>query len=73
MNEIESALKEFVMEHFGIDSLRMGMDLREDLDLSDGDIYEIISFAEDNWELDFPSDFECDTLGEIAEYVEENV
>jgi acyl carrier protein len=73
MNEIESALKEFVMEHFAVDSLRMGMDLREDLDLSDGDIYEIISFAEDNWELDFPSDFECDTLGEIAEYIEENI
>ena len=72
MNEIESTLKEFVMEHFAVDSLRMGMDLRDDLDLSDGDIYEIISFAEDNWELDFPSDFECDTLGEIAEYVEEN-
>lgn len=73
MSEIESALREFVMEHFAVDSVRMGMDLREDLDLSDGDIYEIISFAEDNWEIDFPSDFECDTLGEIAEFVEENV
>ena len=73
MNEIESTLKEFVMEHFALDSVRLGMDLRDDLDLSDGDIYEIISFAEDNWELDFPSDFECDTLGEIAEYVEEHV
>ena len=51
----------------------MGMDLREDLELSDGDIYEIISFAEDNWEIDFPSDFECDTLGDIAEFVEENI
>lgn len=73
MNEIESALIEFVTQHFAVDSLRLGMDLREDLDLSDGDIYEIVSFAEDNWEIDFPSDFECDTLGEIAEYVEDNI
>lgn len=73
MNEIESALKQFVADHFAADSVRMGMDLREDLELSDGDIYEIISFAEDNWEIDFPSDFECDTLGDIAEFVEENI
>ena len=73
MNEIESALKEFVTEHFAVDAVRMGMDLREDLDLSDGDIYEIVSFAEDNWEIDFPSDFECDTLGDIAAFVEENI
>ena len=73
MNEIESTLKEFVTEHFALDSVRVGMDLRDDLELSDGDIYEIISFAEDNWEIDFPSDFECDTLAEIAEYVEENI
>ena len=73
MNEIERALREFVGEHFAADSVRMGMDLREDLELSDGDIYEIISFAEDNWEIDFPSDFECDTLGDIAEYVEDNI
>ena len=73
MNEIESALIEFVTEHFAVDSVRMGMDLRDDLDLSDGDVYEILSFAEDNWEIEFPSDFECDTLAEIAEFVEENV
>ena len=73
MNEIERALKQFVADHFAVDSVRMGMDLREDLELSDGDIYEIISFAEDNWEIDFPSDFECDTLGDIAEFVEENI
>ena len=73
MNEIESALRKFVMQHFAVDSVSMGMDLRDDLDLSDGDIYEIISFAEDNWEIDFPSDFECDTLAEIAEFVEGNI
>ena len=73
MNEIESALIEFVTEHFAVDSVRMGMDLRDDLDLSDGDVYEILSFAEDNWEIEFPSDFECDTLAEIAEFMEENV
>ena len=73
MNEIESALRKFVMQNFAVDSVRMGMDLREDLDLSDGDIYEIVSFAEDNWEIDFPSDFECDTLGDIAAFVEENI
>ena len=73
MNEIESALRKFVMQHFAVESVRMGMDMRDDLDLSDGDIYEIISFAEDYWEIDFPSDFECDTLAEIAEYVEENI
>ena len=73
MNEIENALKEFVTEHFAVDSVRIGMDLREDLDLSDGDVYEIISFAEDNWEIDFPSDFECDTLGDITQFVEENI
>ena len=37
MNEIESALIEFVTEHFAVDSVRMGMDLRDDLDLSDGE------------------------------------
>lgn len=73
MNEIESALVEFVTQHFSVESLRLGMDLREDLELDDGDIYEIISFAEDNWELDFPGDFECSTLTEIAEFVESNI
>lgn len=73
MNEIESALHEFVTQHFAVDSLRLGMDLREDLELSDGDIFEIISFAEDNWEVDFPSDFECVCLSDIAEFVEDAI
>jgi len=73
MNEIESMLHEFVTEHFAVDGLRMGMDLREDLDLSEGDLFEIASYAEDNWEVDIPATLKWNTLGDLAEYIEENI
>ena len=73
MNDIESILIEFVTEHFAVDDVRLGMDLREDLELSEGDIFEIASFAEDNWEIDIPGSFRWDTLGDLVEFIEENV
>ncbi len=73
MNEIESALIEFVTQHFAVDGLRLGMDLREDLELEEGDIFEIASFAEDNWEVDIPSGLDWNTLGDLAEFIEENI
>jgi len=66
-------LHEFVTEHFAVDGLRMGMDLREDLDLSEGDLFEIASYAEDNWEVDIPATLKWNTLGDLAEYIEENI
>ena len=73
MNDIESSLLEFVEQHFAVDSLRLGMDLREDLELDEGDLFEIASFAEDTWDIDVPSSLKWSTLGDLAEFIEDNV
>jgi len=73
MNDIESTLLEFVMQHFAVDALRLGMDLREDLELNEGDLFEIASFAEDNWDIEIPGSFKWSNLGDLAEFIEENV
>ena len=73
MNEIETLLVEFVTEHFAVDSLRLGMDLREDLELDEGDLFEIASFAEDQWDIDVPGNLKWSTLGDLAEYIEDNI
>ena len=73
MTDIETTLLEFVTQHFAVDGLRLGMDLREDLELDEGDLFEIASFAEDSWDVDIPGSFHWDTLGDLAEFIEENV
>lgn len=73
MNDIESTLVEFVTQHFAVDSIRLGMDLREDLELDEGDLFEIASFAEDTWDVDIPGSFKWSTLGDLAEFIEDNV
>ncbi len=73
MTEIESKLHEFVTNQFAVDSLRLGMDLRDDLELSEEDIFEISSFAEDTWDIEIPTSLQWNCLDDLVQYIEENI
>ena len=73
MNEIQSKLFEFVTNQFAVDDLRMDMDLQEELELSEGDIFEISSFAEDTWDIELPGSLTWNCLDDLALYIEENI